>query len=163
MRKSLALFWVCGVLSFSTNACIAETLIGYLDYNGTNEQIVWIDAVTWSNSVIATLDLAYTSTHGFSVDSANDKAYLAGQRTEESFWRLFTVDLITGATTNIVMTNTVNHFDSYSPVPSAPSVVSATDGQYTDKVQVTWNDVSAATGYQVWRNTNDNADCGLRK
>jgi fibronectin type 3 domain-containing protein len=36
-------------------------------------------------------------------------------------------------------------------VPLPPSGVSATDGQYTDKVVVTWNSVSGATQYQVYR------------
>ncbi|MFC1461170.1 LamG-like jellyroll fold domain-containing protein [Verrucomicrobiota bacterium] len=36
---------------------------------------------------------------------------------------------------------------------AAPTGVSATDGTYTDKVRVTWDSVSGATGYQVWRNT----------
>ena len=42
------------------------------------------------------------------------------------------------------------------PLP-APQNLSATDGQYTDKIRVAWNAVSAATGYQVWRGESDQA------
>jgi len=37
--------------------------------------------------------------------------------------------------------------------PSAPTNVSATDGTFTDKVQVTWNAVSGADQYQVYRDS----------
>ncbi|MCB0182074.1 MAG: hypothetical protein KDI62_27860, partial [Anaerolineae bacterium] len=35
--------------------------------------------------------------------------------------------------------------------------VQASDGSYTDKVRVTWNAVSGATGYEVWRYTADSS------
>ena len=35
--------------------------------------------------------------------------------------------------------------------PSPPTGVSASDGSYTDKVQITWNTVTGATHYQVYR------------
>lgn len=35
--------------------------------------------------------------------------------------------------------------------PAAPTGVSASDGTYSDRVQVTWNSVSGATSYEVWR------------
>ena len=38
-------------------------------------------------------------------------------------------------------------------IPSTPNGVSATDGNYTDKVQVSWNTSSKATFYKVYRNT----------
>jgi fibronectin type 3 domain-containing protein len=41
--------------------------------------------------------------------------------------------------------------------PTPPTGVAATDGTYTDKVQVSWNSVSGATSYEVWRNTADNS------
>lgn len=37
--------------------------------------------------------------------------------------------------------------------PSVPTGVTASDGTYTDKVRITWNAVSEATGYEVWRNS----------
>lgn len=39
--------------------------------------------------------------------------------------------------------------------PSAPTGVAASDGTYTDKVQVSWNAASGATYYQVYRNTSN--------
>lgn len=40
--------------------------------------------------------------------------------------------------------------------PFAPTGVQASDGTYTNKVRVTWNAASAATGYQVWRSASNN-------
>ena len=40
---------------------------------------------------------------------------------------------------------------------SPPTDVSASDGTFTEKIQVMWNAVSGATGYEVWRHTNDNS------
>ena len=39
---------------------------------------------------------------------------------------------------------------------TAPTGVAATDGTYTDQVQVSWNYVTGATIYEVWRNTSNN-------
>ena len=39
----------------------------------------------------------------------------------------------------------------FSIYPSPPTNVSASDGTYTDKVRITWNSVSGATHYQVYR------------
>jgi hypothetical protein len=41
--------------------------------------------------------------------------------------------------------------------PSAPSGVAASDGTFTDKVQVSWNASAGATSYQVYRNTTNNS------
>ena len=41
--------------------------------------------------------------------------------------------------------------------PSAPTSVSASDGTYTDRVRVTWNSVSGATGYEVWRSASNSS------
>lgn len=37
--------------------------------------------------------------------------------------------------------------------PPAPTGVSATDGTYTDRVRVTWNEVPGATRYEIYRDT----------
>jgi len=42
-------------------------------------------------------------------------------------------------------------------LPLAPTGVSASDGNYTDKVRVTWDSVSGATGYEVWRSNDSNS------
>ena len=45
--------------------------------------------------------------------------------------------------------------------PSPPTGVSATDGTYCDKVDVSWNSVSGAIVYEIWRNTtNDSGSAG---
>ena len=46
--------------------------------------------------------------------------------------------------------------------PSAPIGVSASDGTYTDKVRVTWNSVSGATSYEVWRHTSNSSGSATR-
>jgi len=40
---------------------------------------------------------------------------------------------------------------------AAPQHVLASDGVYTDKVEITWNAVEGANGYQVWRATANNS------
>ncbi len=49
-----------------------------------------------------------------------------------------------------------------SPALSAPENVQASDGTCTNKIQIAWNAVGAATSYQVWRNTtNASSSAGL--
>jgi len=43
-----------------------------------------------------------------------------------------------------------------------PTGVSASDGEFADKVQLTWLQLSAATHYQVWRNTANNVSGGAQ-
>jgi uncharacterized protein YfiM (DUF2279 family) len=43
---------------------------------------------------------------------------------------------------------------------TAPTGVSASDGTYTNMVRVTWNAVSGATGYKIWRSASDNIASG---
>ncbi len=40
---------------------------------------------------------------------------------------------------------------------SAPTNVSATNGTYDDHIRITWNSVSGAAGYEVWRNTSNSS------
>jgi fibronectin type 3 domain-containing protein len=40
---------------------------------------------------------------------------------------------------------------------TAPTGVSASDGDYTDKIEVKWIAATGATFYQIWRNTTDNS------
>ena len=40
---------------------------------------------------------------------------------------------------------------------SPPQNLAASDGTYTNKVLITWNVVSGATSYEVWRNTSDSS------
>lgn len=47
------------------------------------------------------------------------------------------------------------HLNLVPAAPAAPSGVAASDGTFSDKVQVTWTAVSGATAYDVWRNTSN--------
>ena len=51
---------------------------------------------------------------------------------------------------------TIIKISSTPPVPSAPTGLSATDGEYNDKIKITWNSSSGATSYELWRNTSNN-------
>jgi hypothetical protein len=48
-------------------------------------------------------------------------------------------------------------------IPSPPSGVSASKGNYTDRIHITWSSVSGATGYEVWRNTINNSSSATKK
>lgn len=47
------------------------------------------------------------------------------------------------------------------PLPPAPTGVSASDGTFTDKVQVSWSASAGATYYQVFRHTNNNSSSAI--
>lgn len=48
-----------------------------------------------------------------------------------------------------------SHEGFWVPGPGAPVNVQATDGLFLHRIQVTWDPVSGATGYQVWRSVQD--------
>jgi len=52
--------------------------------------------------------------------------------------------------------------DEGGSAPSAPTGVSASDGNYTDHIRVSWNLASGATGYEVWRNTSNNSGTAIK-
>ena len=64
--------------------------------------------------------------------------------------------------TNASVTSEFSSSDSGWRSLSAPEGVEATDGTYTDKIRLTWNNVTGATSYDVWRNTSNNAESGTR-
>lgn len=49
-----------------------------------------------------------------------------------------------------------------SPLP-APTNVQASDGEYCDEVHVSWNSVSAATEYSIWRSETDSSGTADQK
>ncbi len=49
-----------------------------------------------------------------------------------------------------------------NPLPSIPTGVSASKGEYPDKVRVTWNAVSGADVYFIYRNTNGNPETAAK-
>lgn len=44
----------------------------------------------------------------------------------------------------------------------APGGISATEGVYTDKIRVTWQDVTGAIGHEVWRSQTNDATTAVR-
>ena len=63
---------------------------------------------------------------------------------------LFKIHRVTGGGAYRMEANTI-------PLPGTPSGIAATDGQYADKVQVTWNPSSEASSYKLYRNTTNNS------
>jgi hypothetical protein len=45
---------------------------------------------------------------------------------------------------------------------SSPAGVSASDGGYADRIRISWQAVTSATRYEVWRNTEDNRSSASR-
>ncbi|MBU0714915.1 MAG: choice-of-anchor D domain-containing protein, partial [Verrucomicrobia bacterium] len=43
-----------------------------------------------------------------------------------------------------------------------PAGVAATEGNYTNKIQITWQGVAGATGYEIWRNQTNDANTASR-
>jgi len=53
----------------------------------------------------------------------------------------------------VLQSVSIVHLDSITLPPSIPDGVNATDGNYTDKVSISWNASNGATHYKVFRNT----------
>ena len=54
-------------------------------------------------------------------------------------------------------TFTLKYYKGGCSPPTPPTGVSASDGTYCDRICVSWNSVSGATGYEIWRNTSNNS------
>jgi hypothetical protein len=52
--------------------------------------------------------------------------------------------------------------DATNRAPTAPAGVFASDGAFTDKIQVTWDAASRATSYEVWRSSSNNMASGSK-
>jgi PKD repeat protein len=106
------------LFSFIASPASADMLIGYR-WNGAREEIISINPVTGSTSIIATLDLHYVTSGAFAVDSDNHKAYLYGNNdvnSGKSFWKIYTTDLTTGGVSSVPFLKTGTGgfgFDSY--------------------------------------------------
>jgi hypothetical protein len=51
----------------------------------------------------------------------------------------------------------IDFVSSTCAAPPAPAGVSASNGTYTDNVRLTWNSVSGAAAYEVWRSDSNNS------
>jgi hypothetical protein len=61
------------------------------------------------------------------------------------------VDFVAGQAEGIV-----NFGQNLPQAPTAPAGVAATDGAFTDRVRVSWNNVAGAASYEIWRHTVNN-------
>jgi len=108
--------------------------IYYLDIEVSNDNSNWTQVYTGQSSG-ATLDFEMVDFND--IDARYVK--IIGHKNSYNNW------------------TSINEVDIYGyPITGAitkPTNVAATDGIYTDKVQVSWNSVSGATDYQVYRNT----------
>jgi hypothetical protein len=91
--------------------------------------------------------------NGVNIGSANSATYMIASVTDGDAgeYRCI-VSNMAGSATSAVAVLTVQK----ALPPLAPTGVFASDGEYTDKVRVTWNAVGEATGYQVWRSASNN-------
>ena len=109
-------FLESGTGEFGFDSYKKDTLIGFR-LNGAQEEIISIDPTKGSTSIIATLDKYYiSSSEAFAVDSDNHKAYL-GDINAESFWEIYTTNLITGEVSSISFLESGTGgfgFDSYA-------------------------------------------------
>ena len=114
--------------------------------------------ITWNSSTGATKYVVYRST----TDSTNSALDISGEITEISF------DDITANLCEIyyywVKAGSYLGWSDFSVSDSGykrlsvSTGVSASDGDYTDKVVVTWNSSTGATKYVVYRNTTDSTN-----
>jgi len=68
----------------------------------------------------------------------------------------------TGYSVGTPSTATVTISDDDNVLPLPPTNVRASDGTYTDRVEVTWTASDNATAYEVWRHTSDDTNQASR-
>jgi hypothetical protein len=123
---------------------------------------------TWPDEVVVTWNLVTYATDYEVWRNTSNNTSTAKKIWEAPYSDRYNDDTVTAGVTywywvkarNSISTSGFSNVDSgYAScnAPSAPTGISASDGTYTDHVQVSWNAVSGATAYEVWRNTSNNS------
>jgi surface antigen len=115
-----------------------------------------------TNSTISTYDTFVGSTRISSISGGSSRSYTVTINVPSSlsagdYYFGWIIDADEEVTETNESNNTI-HLTSQrtieaSPLPNAPSGVSASDGTYTNRVSITWNSVTNASSYEVWRGT----------
>lgn len=138
-------------LTMSTEPVAPTAPTGVSASDGTSTAKI---RITWNASSGATDYKVYRNT-----SDSSASAKLLASSVKSSYYDDTTAEVGTTYYYWVVAHNSIGDSD-YSAsdygwrayaVPDAPTGVSATDGTRTDGVAVTWNSVSGATSYSVWR------------
>lgn len=167
-----------GIFIYCTNVYIRNT-ISYLNSGAYSNWYAWdygdvTSSVTFSNCCTAPLTGSHIINNGGSIDSdplfvdANSGNYRLSSVSPcintgtNQAWMTGATDL-DGNTriVHVIVDMGAYEFQEATP-PSAPTGVAASDGTYTDKVRITWNASSGASGYEIWRNSSDSTNTAGR-
>lgn len=122
------------------------------------DAVRWIHTVTNSDNNVyleqGTLPSQTTSDHWYRLGSGGSVNQYLLDPDSNWPWRpgytyYFTVHNPTASPAQFILDM------SGSTAAEIPQNLTATDGTYTDRVYVSWNSISGAGGYEVWRNTID--------
>ena len=149
----------CGLGSVYTNTMAASSVLDVFEANLAAGTSYDITADVKSGSPNLGIYVYSPSVTSGSRSGANWSRNAGGVGVDETLTFRAAADGYHG----IVIVNETNTSGNYtftiaeSPPLAAPTGVAATDGTYTNKIQVTWNSVASATHYQVYRNTVNNS------
>ena len=105
-----------------------------------------------SASAYATLSGTSMATPHVAGALAMIKAHFPGETYQQTIQRLYASgDTITGLKDVISTGRRLNVANALAPVAPVAPTVTATMGDYSDKVAVSWTEVSGATHYKLWR------------
>jgi hypothetical protein len=147
-----------GVFSFTTaNSANAAVTAVVNALNGASAQRVGEEPITVNNKLQLLFAIAYSSTGNDALAVANT---YEGGLTDGAWLNTGADQLLWIGDERTYATFTMTGPGEPS-VPTAPTGVMASDGEFADKVNVTWNAVSAATVYRFFRCTDDTTgSCG---
>jgi len=120
---------------------------------GTGEEITWNAEVTINFVRISlSLDGGVTYPTVLTGSTANDGSWMWSNIPGEDKSNQCRIK-INNILNELVYDESDADFAIICPLPNPPTTVSASDGAWPDKVQVTWDTVSGATSYSVYRDS----------
>jgi hypothetical protein len=74
-----------------------------VDFDQSVGRILWLDPASGATTTIAAIKLDWIGANMFAADPSAHMAYLGGRQQAENFWRLYRIDLNTGAVSSIAL------------------------------------------------------------
>jgi|GEM_PF-4607848 len=142
-------------IGFRREVSLTGLTISGPDSLAENSTAQYTASATWSNGNSGTVDANWSENSSYASISSSGllTAYSVTSNRSVTVTASYTSGSVTQTSTKTV--TIVNSLD-------APSNVQASQGTYADKIQITWNSVSGAGSYQVYRANNSSSTPVLR-
>lgn len=146
------------VTYFHTPALV-EPVHGVTVAGGTPVNLAWEEVLSFGGDTYLRYRIQVATTPDFSnpfinLISRETQFGLSGLADNQTYYWRIRIESGVNAD-NASAWSPVRHFTVPLPAPGAPQAVQATDGDFTDRVEVTWSPVLKATAYRVYRHTVD--------